>query len=95
MSFLNFPIIFMRCDFNQSCSSGVLGYTGLTVVGKLGSDDAKQPWFLLLMFLSLPFTTWLSLGLGGLAVFDCGLSLLQVSVSVHLGDQFFLEEIWI
>jgi hypothetical protein len=23
------------------------------------------------------------------------LSLLQVSVSVHLGDQFFLEEIWI
>jgi hypothetical protein len=24
------------------------------MMGELGSDDAKQPWFLLLMFLHLP-----------------------------------------
>ena len=39
--FMSF-IIIMRCDFNsESCFSGVLGYPGLTVVRKLGSDDAK------------------------------------------------------
>ena len=65
------------------------------MVGKLGSSDAKYPWFLLLMFLPLPLDTWLSLVLVGLAVSDCGLSLLQACVSVLLGDQFSLGGIWI
>jgi hypothetical protein len=30
------------------------------VVGEMGSDDAKWHWFLLLMFLCLPLTIWLS-----------------------------------
>ena len=43
----------MRCDFtSESCFSGMLKYPGLIVVGELGSDDAKKPWFLLLMFCS-------------------------------------------
>jgi hypothetical protein len=29
-------------------------YPGLAMVGEFGSDDAKQPWFLLLLFLCLP-----------------------------------------
>jgi hypothetical protein len=44
----------------------LLGYPGLSVVGILGSDDAKWPWFLLAI--SLPFTIWLSLVLDVLAV---------------------------
>ena len=47
------------------------------------------------IFLSLPFAIWLSLVLAGLAVSDCGLSLLQACVSVLLGDQFSLGEIWV
>jgi hypothetical protein len=32
----------MRCDFKWiSFFSGLLGYPGLAVVGKLGSDDVK------------------------------------------------------
>jgi|AATE01.1.fsa_nt_gi hypothetical protein len=87
----------MRCDFkSESCFSGVLGYSGLTVVGELGSDYAKQPLFLLLIFLPLPLAIWLSLVLAGFAVSDCGFFLLQVSVSVLLGDQFFLGgiQVW-
>jgi hypothetical protein len=42
MSFLKSYIIIMRCDFkSESCFSSVLGYSGLAVVGELGSDDAK------------------------------------------------------
>ena len=42
MSSLRFSIIFTRLDFRlESCFSGVLGYPGLPVVGKLGSDGAK------------------------------------------------------
>ena len=53
MSYLKFSIIIMRCDFtSESCFSGMLKYPGLIVVGELGSDDAKKPWFLLLMFCS-------------------------------------------
>jgi hypothetical protein len=61
-------------------------------MGELGSDYAEWPWFLLLMFFSLTLAIWLSLVLAGLAisVSDCGLSLLQVCVSVPLGDQFSL-----
>jgi hypothetical protein len=56
----------MRCDFkSESCFSGVLRYPGLAVVGELGSDDAKWPYFLL--FLYLPFTIWLFVVLAGLA----------------------------
>jgi hypothetical protein len=52
----------MRCDFkSESCFSSVLGYPRLAMVGELSSDDAKYPWFLLLMFLPLPLAIWLSL----------------------------------
>ena len=51
MFFLKFPISIMKYDFkSESCFSGVLGYLGLTVVGALGSDDARHYWFLLLRF---------------------------------------------
>ena len=36
-------------------------YSGLAVVGELGSDDAHVFWLLLLMVLCLPFTIWISL----------------------------------
>jgi hypothetical protein len=50
---LRSPITFMRWDFrSDSCFSGVLGYPGFAVVGKLGSDGAKWHWFLLLMLVS-------------------------------------------
>jgi hypothetical protein len=52
----------------------MLGYPGLVMVGKLGSDGVKQPWFLFLMFLPLPLVILISLGFAGLAVFHCGLS---------------------
>ena len=45
------------------------------------------PWFLLVMFLHLPFTIWLSLMLAGVAVSDGGLSVMQASVSVLQGDR--------
>ena len=54
---------------------------------ELGSDDTEWPWFLLLMFLHLPFAMWLSLVLAGLPLSDYGLSLLEASVSLLLGDQ--------
>ena len=73
----------------------MLGYSGVAVVGQLGSDDHKYPWFLLLMFLPLLISIWLSLVLAGLAVSDCGLSLLQACVSALLGDQFSLGAIWV
>ena len=38
-----------------------LVYSGLAVVGELGSDDAHIFWLLLLMVLLLPFTIWISL----------------------------------
>jgi hypothetical protein len=64
-------IIFMSCDCrSESCFSGVLGYPWLVVMGELGSYGVEWDWFLLLMFLCLPFTIWLSLVLTGLAVFD-------------------------
>jgi hypothetical protein len=54
MSFVMCSIINMRCDFkSESCFSHLLGHPVTTVVGELGSDDAKYPLFLLLMF--LPF----------------------------------------
>jgi hypothetical protein len=36
------------------CFSGVMVYLRLAMVGEFGSDDAKKPWFLLLLFLCLP-----------------------------------------
>ena len=47
------------------------------------------------MFLHLPLIIWLSLVLTGLAVSDCGLSLLQACVSILLGDQISLGAIWV
>ena len=50
MSFLKSSSI-MRSDFKfDSCFSSVMFYPGLAMVEELGSDDAKPPWFLLLMF---------------------------------------------
>ena len=65
MSFLQSSIIIMRCGFkSESCFSGVLGYPGLAVLGELGSDEAKQTWFVSFMFLPLSLAIWLSLVLG-------------------------------
>jgi hypothetical protein len=42
MPILKSSIIIMRSDFRpKSCFSAVLDYTGLAVVGELGSDDAR------------------------------------------------------
>ena len=41
-------------------------YSGLVVVGELGSDDAHVFWLLLLTVLTLPFTIWISLVFVGL-----------------------------
>ena len=35
-------------------------YSGLAVVGEMGSGDAHVSWLLLLMFLRLPLTIWIS-----------------------------------
>jgi len=60
-------IIFIRLDFrSESCSSGVLVYPELAIVGELGSDSVKLHWLLLIIFLCLPFSLCLSLALGGL-----------------------------
>ena len=84
ISSLKSSINIMRCDFkSKSCFSGVLQYPGLAVVGELGSDGAMLPWFLLVMFLCLPFAIWLSPVLAAVAFSDCGLS-------VPLGDLFSL-----
>ena len=47
----------------------MLVYSGLAVVGELGSDDAHVFWLLLLTVLTLPFTIWISLVFVGLC--DC------------------------
>jgi hypothetical protein len=47
----------------------VLVFSGLAVVGKLGSDDAHIFWLLLLMVLGLPFAICISLFFVGLS--DC------------------------
>jgi hypothetical protein len=68
----------MKSDFkSESCFSSVAGYPGLAMVRELGSDDASYPWFLLLIFLCLPFTIWLSLVLPVLTFSDWSLSLLR------------------
>jgi hypothetical protein len=45
---------------------------------------------------TMPLASWLSLLLPGLAVSDCGLSVLQACVSVFLEDQFSLggTQVW-
>jgi hypothetical protein len=67
MSFLKFFIINMRSDFrSMSCFSSVMIYPELVMVEELGSDVAKYPQFLLLMFLHLLLIIWLSLVLPAL-----------------------------
>jgi hypothetical protein len=39
----------------------VLVFSGLAVVGELGSDDVQVFWLLLLMVWCLPFAIWISL----------------------------------
>jgi hypothetical protein len=42
MSLLKSSIIIMKSDFRSiTCFSGVVVYTGLDMVGKLGSDETK------------------------------------------------------
>ena len=42
MTFSKSSISIMSCDFKSKfCFSGVLGYQGLAVVEKLGSEDVK------------------------------------------------------
>jgi hypothetical protein len=49
MSLLMSSFIIMRYDCKcKSYVSVVLGHPGLAVVGELGSDHAKYPWFLAL-----------------------------------------------
>jgi len=47
---------------------------GIAVVGVLGFDDTKWPWFLLLRFFPLPLAICLSLVLAGLGVSDSSLT---------------------
>jgi hypothetical protein len=54
ISFLKSSLIIMKCDFETwFCFSHVLGKSGLTVLGKLDSDDGMWPWFLSPMFFAL------------------------------------------
>ena len=90
MSFSKSSIGIIICYFkSKPCFSSVLGYPRLAVVGELGLDDAMSPWFLLVTFLHLPFTMWLSLVLVGPDVSGRNLSLLWACkpVSAPLGDQ--------
>jgi hypothetical protein len=81
---------------NQSLAFPVCwGYPGLAVEGEQSSDDAKCPWFLLLMFLPLPLDMWLSLVLAELVDSDCDLSLLLACLSTLLGDYSSLGGIWV
>ena len=57
----------------------MLVYSGLAVVGELGSHNAGIYWLLLLMVLPLPLTIWLSLVLTGLSDSVCSLPLLFLS----------------
>jgi hypothetical protein len=64
-------------------------YSGLAVVGEMGSDDAHVFWLLLFMVLCLPFAIWISLVFVDLGDYMESASyvprLLQVSSSVALG----------
>jgi hypothetical protein len=53
-------------------------YSGLAVVGELGSDDAHVYWLLLLMVLCLPLVIWISLVFVGLGDSVCSLSILSL-----------------
>jgi len=64
---------------SKSCFAFLLVYLRLAVVGKLDSDDAQWPCFLLLrflLFLPLPLAICLSLVLAHLVVSDSGLTLM-------------------
>jgi hypothetical protein len=50
-----------------------MAYPGVALVGEFGSDDAKSPWFLLLLFLCLPPAIWLSQVLDSLNISDWSL----------------------
>jgi len=56
----------------------VLVYSGLAVLGELGSDDAYVYWRLLLMALGLPLAIWLSLLSAGLGDSDWSLPFLSL-----------------
>ena len=88
MSFLKSSTSIMRCDFkSSSCFFCVLGHPGLAVVGELGSEDSKQPWFLLVdscVCLSPSGYLWcykVLVSLAG-ACFSCG----SVSLCQHSWD---------
>jgi hypothetical protein len=54
----------------------MLVYSGLVVVGELGSDDDNEFWLLLLMILLLPFAIWIYLVFVGMG--DWSLPLLSL-----------------
>jgi hypothetical protein len=81
-------------DFKlESCFLCVFEYPGLDLVGEIGCDDDKKPWFLLLRFLCLPLALCLTLVLFCFAVSDWNFSVLGackpviLGVSTILGDQ--------
>jgi hypothetical protein len=58
-SFLMSSTIILRYAFKSGSSfSGVLGCPGLGGVGVLCSDYGEWSWFLLVIFLLLPFAIW-------------------------------------
>lgn len=78
----------------------MLGYPKVAGVGELGSGDAKQTWFLLLISLCLPLAFLLSLVLADLAVTESGLALLQFFLSALLESSFLpvgsgYRELWV
>ena len=61
----------MRSDFRSiSCFYDVMVYPRLALVGEFVSDYAKWPWFLLLLFLCLTPSIWLSQVLADLNISD-------------------------
>jgi hypothetical protein len=82
----------------KSCFSGVLGYPGLAMVGELDSDDTKYLWFLLIKFLCfflLSGYLWCYLLLLVLTAACSSCDPVNLGVSALLGDQFFLNWIWV
>jgi len=71
----------IKCDFkSRSCLYGMFGYPAFALVGDLGSDDAKQSWFLWLQFILFLLVIWLCLVLAVLAVSNSGLTFLWACV---------------
>ena len=98
MSSLRYFVIFMRWNFrSEACFLDVFRYLGLDVVEDLYSDIGNCKWFLLLMFLCLSFTIWLSQVITGLDVSDWIRSLLWAQLGRTWEETCLCvwEEVWI